>query len=256
MIEGARCLLFQSGLPYKYWNTAVKCFADSYNFSHYDSKKGTNGHVERHGHKFKGIPLPYGCKVRYLPHAEREVEQREKLEPSLRDGIFVGYRSHSGGRWTQQYEVIDAEAFSKVVKGSGRRAHVHSVSEIYVPGSAADDNEEYPTFPVADGHFGEAKAPVDDEESSEEPVDSVESLQTQSRLCLAQNEEPSMTTTSTRRTRGALVVGMTQTRLIKRLPPKSLTKTSCGSKVMPACESIHGFAPRCIRSLIRPTVCL
>ena len=31
VIEGARCLLFQSGLPYKYWNTAIKCFADNYN---------------------------------------------------------------------------------------------------------------------------------------------------------------------------------------------------------------------------------
>ena len=130
VIEDARCLLYQSGLPCKYWNTAVRCFADSYNCTHYDSKKGTNGHIERLGNKFEGKTLQYGCKLRYLPHAEREVEQREKLDPSLRDGIFVGYRSHSGGRWTQQYEVIDAEAYSKVVKGSGRKAYVHAVSEI------------------------------------------------------------------------------------------------------------------------------
>ena len=90
-------MLFQSGLPYKYWNTAVRCFADIYNCTHYDSKKGTNGHIERLGHEFKGKRLQFGCKLRYLPHAEREVEQREKLDPSLRDGIFVGYRSHSGG---------------------------------------------------------------------------------------------------------------------------------------------------------------
>ena len=51
VIEGARCLLFQSGLSYKYWTTAIKCFVDNYNYTHYDSKKGTNSHVERHGSK-------------------------------------------------------------------------------------------------------------------------------------------------------------------------------------------------------------
>ena len=81
IIEGARCLLFQSGLPYKYWTTAIKCFADVHNFAHFDSKKGTNSHVERHGKKFGGTTLPYGCKIRYLPSAEREVELREKLGP-------------------------------------------------------------------------------------------------------------------------------------------------------------------------------
>ena len=130
VIEGARCLLYQSGLPYKYWPTAVKCFADNYNFTHYDSKKGTNSHVERHGKKFGGKPLPYGCKIRYLPHAENEVQQREKLEPALRDGIFVGYRSHTGGKWTEQYEIIDFKAYTEIVAGTGRRAHVLSLIHI------------------------------------------------------------------------------------------------------------------------------
>ena len=54
VIEGARCLLFQSGLPHKHWTTAIKCFADNYNFTHYDNTKGTNGHIERHGSKYEG----------------------------------------------------------------------------------------------------------------------------------------------------------------------------------------------------------
>ena len=161
---------------------------DNYNFTHYDSKKGTNSHVERHGSKFGGKPLQYGCKIRYLPHAEREVEQREKLDPSLRDGIFVGYRSHSGGRWTQQYEVIDAEAYSTIIKGSGRKAHVHAVSEIYIPGSSGDDLEKHPTFPVADGRYSEANASNNDEESSEELVTTVESLQTEIEETLLSSE--------------------------------------------------------------------
>ena len=71
--------------------------------------------------------------------ATSRVQKCDKLDPSLRDGIFVGYRSHSGVKWTGQYEVIDFEAYAKVKAGSGRRAYVHAVSEVYIPGSAGDD---------------------------------------------------------------------------------------------------------------------
>ena len=97
----------------------------------------------------------------------------------MRDGIFVGYRSHSGGKWTGQYEVLDCDAYAKVAGGSGRKAYVHAVSEVYIPGSAGDDQEKHPTFPVADGRLSEAAPTADDEESSEELVNNVESLQTE-----------------------------------------------------------------------------
>ena len=72
--------------------------------------------------------MQFGCKIRYLPSAEREVQQRAKLDPALRDGIFVGYRSHTGGKWTEQCKVIDFEAYSKIQVGTGSLAYVHSVS--------------------------------------------------------------------------------------------------------------------------------
>ena len=31
--EGARCILFQSGMPYKYWNLAMKCSISSSPFN-------------------------------------------------------------------------------------------------------------------------------------------------------------------------------------------------------------------------------
>ena len=151
VIEGARCLLFRGGLPYKYWKFAITCFCHSYNFERVDVKKGTIPHVERHSEKFKGSALPFGTKIRYLLSAEKEVEKREKLESSLRDAIFTAYRMHTGGRWTGQYQLIDAEAFTEVEHGTGRISYVHSVREIYIPGSAADDPEQFPTFPVVEG---------------------------------------------------------------------------------------------------------
>ena len=129
----------------------MTCFCANYNTTHVNSKKGTVSWVERHSSKFKGKPLPFGCKIRYLPSAEREVEKREKIDPALRDGVFVGYRFHTGGKWTGQYCVLDFEAYSQIPHNTGRCAYVHAVSEIYVPGSAGDDQDIHPTFPVAEG---------------------------------------------------------------------------------------------------------
>ena len=98
VIEGTGCLLFQSDMPYKYWKLAISCFATLFNVAHVDSKKGTVSYVERHSHKFQGKILHFGCKIRYLPSAEREVEAREKMDPALRDGLFVGYRFHTGDK--------------------------------------------------------------------------------------------------------------------------------------------------------------
>ena len=64
------------------------------------------------------------------------------------------------GRWAQIEQDI------------GRCAYVHYVSEIYVPGSAGDDQEKHPTYPVAGGLLKEAKA-ESDAESVEAPVDNV-----------------------------------------------------------------------------------
>ena len=101
------------------------------------------------------------------------------MDAALRDGIFVGYRSHTGGKWTEQYLVIDFDAYTKIPAKSGRKAYVHAVSEIYVPGSAGDDRDVHPTFPVADGIIKESEETLEaDEESSEEPASVVEDLQT------------------------------------------------------------------------------
>ena len=55
----------------------------------------------------------------------RELEKRPELDASLADGISVGYRMHTGGRWAGQHQVIDAEAFSDILPGSGGLAYAH-----------------------------------------------------------------------------------------------------------------------------------
>ena len=101
----------------------------------------------------------FGSKVRCLPSAGRELGKREKLDASLRDGIVAGYREHSGGRWAEQYLVLDAGAYTEVPGDTARTAYVHGVSEICLPGSAGDGTEK-PLFPVAEGVYKEARADV------------------------------------------------------------------------------------------------
>jgi hypothetical protein len=141
-----------------------------YNFDHIDKKKGTVAYKERHGEKFQGKLVPFGAKVRYLPASERELSKREKLDASLRDAIFVGYRMHSGGRWTGQYLVLDAEAYTEIPVGTMQCAYEHAISEIYLPGSSGDDTETFPTFPVANGDLKEASKAS----SADCPVDSID----------------------------------------------------------------------------------
>ncbi len=150
VIEGARTCLYQSGLQCKYWKFALQCFCLLYDFAHKDAKKGTNPHVERHGKAFGGKLLPFGCHVRYLPNSSRELKKRDKLDASLRDGIFLGYRMHTGGRWTGQYYVVDYDRLLETAD-SKICAIPTSVSELYVPGTAADDSTTFPQFPAAAG---------------------------------------------------------------------------------------------------------
>lgn len=83
---------------------------------HADAKTGTASWVERRSWELQGRTLPCGCNIRCLPGTEREVETREKIDPSLRGGIVAGYRLHTGGKWTDPYQVIDFEAYSQINK--------------------------------------------------------------------------------------------------------------------------------------------
>lgn len=129
----------------------MRAFTCNYNFLHYDTKRGTNPHLERFGAKFKGNALVFGQRIRYLPSAKGELDAMSKFDSKLRDGIFVGYRMHSGGTWSGQYLVLDATRFQEQRPDHGHLAYDHGVNEIYVPGTATDDNQGPLQLPVATG---------------------------------------------------------------------------------------------------------
>ena len=174
VIEGTKSLLFQSGLPHKYWPLALKMFCCNYNFAHYDTKRGTNPHVERHGSKFKGKRLIFGQKVRYMSSSKRELDETQKFEPKLRDSLVVGYRMHTGGVWTGQYLVLDAQRYQEVQSDAGHTAYDHGVTEVYVPGTATDDTGKPFQFPVASGLWREAGAAT----TPDDPADDLRTTET------------------------------------------------------------------------------
>ena len=51
----------------------------------------------------------------------------------MRPGIFVGYRMHSGGKWTGQYLVIDAEHYQERRDDQASRVHAQAASVIFCP---------------------------------------------------------------------------------------------------------------------------
>ena len=62
LIEGTACVLFQSGLPHKYWPDAMKCFCQHHNVHHEVEGSKTLWNL-RKGTKFEGTLLPFGSKV-------------------------------------------------------------------------------------------------------------------------------------------------------------------------------------------------
>ena len=100
--------------------------------------------------------MPFGSKVYYRPSATAEVQKQAKFESKLREGLFFGYAFGNGGSLSPKgYLVLDRDAFCDQRMDHQRRAGVHRVKEIEVPGSRADDSEKRVSFPVAEGLWRE-----------------------------------------------------------------------------------------------------
>ena len=78
----------------------------------------------------------------------------QKFGDKLREGLFFGLALGSGGSWSSKdYLVVDKEAFCGQKERHLRRAGVHRVKEIEVPGPRANDSEPRLQFPVAEGFW-------------------------------------------------------------------------------------------------------
>ena len=115
VIDGARCLLHQSGLPLRYWTLAARAFCHGRNIS----LAAFHGHTPwkaKHGEEFKGALIPFGAKVTFRPFRPPG-HKGPKFAPRSEFGLFAGYFLQPGGLWKGEYLVI---SFEQLIKATGR----------------------------------------------------------------------------------------------------------------------------------------
>ena len=81
-----------------------------------------------------------------------EVLRELPLGDKTREGIFVGYHCHPGGKWSGDYLVIDAQDMRHA--DSIRSYHARRIKDIVAP--------DYVTFPVRAGTIKEPSRPDQD----------------------------------------------------------------------------------------------
>ena len=125
LIDGARCLLLQSGLPARYWHYACRAFLLARN-SALKSKDGKTPWERRHEQQFPGKQIPFGSKVIYrLPRHEGG-----KFDPRGSEGVFLGCHLHPGGRFVGDYLVLSLD---HLLSDDAPRATVHRVKGVSRP---------------------------------------------------------------------------------------------------------------------------
>ena len=114
VIDGARCLLHQSGLPLRYWTFAASAFCHGRNVS-LAAFHGETPWKAKHGDEFKCALIPFGAKVVFRPFRPTG-HKGPKFAPRGEFGLFAGYFLQPGGRWKGKYLVI---SFERLIKATG-----------------------------------------------------------------------------------------------------------------------------------------
>jgi len=110
IISGTRKLLCQAGLPACWWTYAAPYFCFAKNIELDINNESV--YYETHGSHFPGEQIPFGCIVFFTPAPTKD--NRDKMEPRLSTGIFLGYRTAPGGEWNGDYIIADLNDFSGI----------------------------------------------------------------------------------------------------------------------------------------------
>ena len=102
--EWGRTNMAQSGLSETWWPDACTHFCAASNLA---INNGDSSYNRRHkdGH-CAAMKIPFGALVTYLP-TEDSSRKPKAFAPKTRDGLFLGYHMHPGGKWSGDYVVVD-----------------------------------------------------------------------------------------------------------------------------------------------------
>jgi hypothetical protein len=73
----------------------------------------TTAYYNRYGKPFTGPIIAFGAAVEYKPSSDRGRAQLPKFGDKLLKGIFVGYKTHSGGLWSGDLAIVDVADLAK-----------------------------------------------------------------------------------------------------------------------------------------------
>ena len=143
--DSIRTNLYQSGLNKSWWHMAGYHAAMAVNMS-----KDNTGDIPldtRYGGKATIPPrIPFGALVSYMPN-KHNGRARTGFHPVLRPGLFLGYVMHTGGKWSQDYTIVDLDLFrgNPDAKPSDAQQYVHRTSRV-------DFQSTQPLFPLRAAH--------------------------------------------------------------------------------------------------------
>ena len=104
IVDGARCLLLQSGLPGRFWHYACRAFLLARN-ARVKGKDERTPWNRRFGREFHGKVLPFGCRVLY----RRPRHDAAKFAPRGSEGIFLGHHLEPGGMFKGDYLILSLD---------------------------------------------------------------------------------------------------------------------------------------------------
>ena len=122
IVDGARCLLLQSGLPGRYWHYACRAFLLARNAC-VKGKDGRTAWDRRFGKEFHGKLIPFGSKVIY----RRPKHDAAKFAPRGSEGIMLGHHLEPGGLFKGDYLVVNIDNF--LIEGNPKST-IHRVMEV------------------------------------------------------------------------------------------------------------------------------
>ena len=166
VLGGTRAALNTAGMIAKWWPYGCKHYCHAENIAIKDGDSAWNRRGKK-GH-FKGLSIPFGCLIDYLPtsQARHNQERRRKpkakakpgeegdkevkppasedpdliakFDPKMVPGIFLGYDIQDGHRWSGGYLVASLSDFRKKRK----KPRIRIVSTVYI------NEEEGYVFPL------------------------------------------------------------------------------------------------------------
>ena len=122
IVDGARRLLLQSGLPGRYWHYACRAFHLARNAC-VKGKDGRTAWDRRFGKEFHGKLIPFGSKVLY----RRPKHDAAKFAPRGSEGIMLGHHLEPGGLFKGDYLVLNID--NLLIEGNPKST-IHRMKEV------------------------------------------------------------------------------------------------------------------------------